>query len=490
MDDINKNVEMIEYGAAEQVQGSCLAIQANSKRYLVDVGSLPSDPKSIDGLLLTHAHLDHISRYLDLISHGFDKGVYAPYQTVDLTELQFIQTITGQFIHNKWVDKHNKTLPIGKKMPHQPVRYVFRDLNKAMQNFRTFNGKKGYPYEVPVKISDDVTATFYDAGHIPGSSQILFEIKLPDGSTRKILTTGDLGRKDYEKYRDDPIASDMPFVNPPYDNFSGLDALVIEATYGNRQHRPLTESITAFEKAVKEAYDNKGRVIIPAFSIARTQIIKCFYYRMNHAGMIPKDMPLVASCPTAEEVEKVMLKHVDEFDARVKEDFKDAFDNPFRNPNLIRHKQMQETWEFIHRKDYSPYIILASSGMGDIGRSRTILRETISDPKTIVLKTSYAAPGTPMWMIRNGNKKIPFDLVGEVENNARFYNMGGLSGHADVDEIVSFIKKIDPDRRLKKIMLKHGEKKSCWDLRETILSRLYYAPDVVVVMKKGQSYFV
>jgi len=481
-------VGLTEYGAAEQVQGSSLVIEANSKKYLVDVGSLPPGP--IDGLLITHAHLDHISRYLDLVSDGFNGPVYAPYQTVDLTELQFIQSISGQFIHNNWVNKHNRTLPNEKQLSHQPVRYVFRDLTKAMKHFRDFNGKKGFPYCEQINISEDVAATFYDAGHIPGSSQILFEIKQDDGLTKKILTTGDLGRKDYEKYKDHPIASDLPFVNPPYDDFSGLDALVIEATYGNRQHRPLSESIDILEAAIKEAYDNKGRIVIPAFSIGRTQIIKCFYYRMDHLGIIPKGMNLVASCPTAEEVEKVMLKHIDEFDLRSKEDFRYPLDNPFKNPHLIKHKKMQETWELIHQRDYTPYIILASSAMGDMGRSRTILRETISDPKTIVLKTSYAAPGTPMWMIKKGFQTIPFDLVGEVENNAKFYNMGGLSGHADVDEINNFIRKIDPERKLKKIFLKHGEKKSCFDLRETIIQRLGYNPDTVVVMKKGERYEV
>lgn len=483
-------IGITEYGAAEQVQGSALVIEANSKKYLVDVGSLPPDPRSIDSLLLTHAHLDHISRYLDIFSTGFDGPVYAPHQTVDLTELQFIQSISGQFIHNKWVDKHNKTLPRDKQMPHHPIRYVFRDLKEAMEHFMAFKEKKGYPYGQPVNLSENISATFYDAGHIPGSSQILFEIRLADGSARKILTTGDLGRKDYERYKDNPIASNIPFVKPPYDDFSGLDALVIESTYGNRQHRPLSESIQILESAIKEAYDTKGRVIIPAFSISKTQIIKCFFYRMDHLGIIPKNMPLVASCPTADEVEKVMMKHMDEFDSIAQEEFKDPLDNPFKNPHLIRHKQMQDTWELIHKVDYSPHIILASSGMGDIGRSRTILRETISDPKTIVLKTSYAAPGTPVWMMKKGFNLIPFDLVGEVPNNAKFYEMGGLSGHADVDEITNFIIKIDPLRKLKKIFVKHGEKKSCHDLRDTIISRLSYNPSSVVVMQKGQTYLL
>ncbi|MFH1174297.1 MAG: MBL fold metallo-hydrolase [archaeon] len=480
-------VTIAEYGAAETVPGSKLLLCVDGKNILIDMGKdyshetkmLPFNPKSIDAVVLTHGHLDHIGELMNL-NRAFDGPIHATPETYDITEMQLKQDVGSVYMYNKSI--RGKRIQFGPKkgeyVPFKKAEYTTDDVNKTMAQVLQHDYHE--QFQLP-----NATATFYDAGHIPGSAQILFTIDTKEGP-KKLLTSFDLGRTDY-KILGHPVA-DIPLVRYPETEFPGdIDYIVIESTYGNRVHGPLEESISTLEKAVQDTYDQKGRLIIPAFSIMRTHMLWNFLYRLHEEGRLP-EMPIYSSSPTANTVSRIILKHIKDLDERALEEFERKNNNPFEFPGLIHHKKMAETYEVLDNAQ-PPYAIIASSGMCEMGRVVPILAKTISNPTTMVLLTGYASPGTRADALKRGAKEIYFD--GEmIENNAEVRKMGGLSGHADKDEIIAHLKHIHPPgqgKQFKGIFIKHGEKEACYALRDSIIEA-GYAPETVIVMKKGVKY--
>ncbi len=501
MNNIEDIIQITEFGAAEAVPGSKLMLESGKNRILVDIGTeykkdeenmpLPFDARSINQLLLTHGNADHMGQLLKLTKAGFKGKIFSTQETADITETQLSQSVSSSFIHNNWAKGrvYNHDPKKGEKVRFKEIMFTYRDMKEAMNLFEPFEGKRGFPYEQQVNISGDVKATFYEAGHIPGAAQILFEIS-KNGRQLKLLTSYDLGRTDY-KITQHPIAN-IPLVRFPHTKFpKGIDYIVVESTYGNKVHGNLEDSIGSLEGAAKDAAKNGGKLIIPAFSIMRTQMIWDFFFRLGKEGRLPLNMPLYSSSPTADEISRIMLKYIDNFDEEAKKEFVDKDNNPFHFDRLIRHRKMGETIELLKDKSKASYSVIASSGMCDFGRIVTILGYTISDPKNIILSTGYAAEGTRMWMMQNHYEEIPFnETIGPVKLRADVRKMGGLSGHADCKEIIAHLRNIhDPARgeQFKGIYIKHGEKDACHALREEIIKEGYNTSSVYV-MKKGEAY--
>jgi metallo-beta-lactamase family protein len=501
------SIRLIEYGAAEQVAGSKLLLQAGRYNILIDIGLdytegegegklLPFDAESIDCLVLTHAHADHMGQLLKLYKAGFKGKIYSTQETFDLSRLQMTQTVSSPFIHNKWArgKRFKSGSNQGRFIPFKKILYTNRDIDDVSNLFESYDGKPGFPYEKKVLVAKDeltrIDVTYYEAGHIPGSSQILFEI-MHNGKQKKILTAFDLGRTDY-KIVNHPIA-DVPIVRFPYTNFpKDIDIAVIEATYGSKIHAPLEESIETYLEAVNYTSKNGGQIVIPAFSIMRMQMLDCINYNLEKEGKLPKSMQFISSCPTGNSVWKIFLKYLYNFDERTREMFLDENNNPYNFSRLIRHKKMEETREAIRLGQPAAYF--ASSGMGSWGRAKTILREVISNPKNSVLSTGYASLGTIMGEIGQGNKAIHFgDEIGDVAMNAKYFRMGGLSGHADYLENLAHMNNLyDPITDFRKrlpldILIKHGEKESCESQRRGFIER-GHKPENILVMKKGRAY--
>lgn len=261
-------VRITEFAAAENVAGSKLLVDYGEKT-LVDCGleyrdgeenePLPFDAGGIDHLLLTHGHADHVGQMLKLFSAGFSGDVYCTRQTADLTKLQLTQSVNGPFMHNTWA--RGKRFLYGPQkgqfIPFQKIRFRSRDVRDAIAHFVSDDGlHAGFPYEKPIRVSEKMTATFYEAGHIPGSAQILLEIQTGE-RPKKILFAYDLGRTDY-KLAQHPIA-DIPIVRFPHTDFPGdIDDIVIEATYGDKVHGNLDDSIGALEEAFTDAAKKRG----------------------------------------------------------------------------------------------------------------------------------------------------------------------------------------------------------------------------------------
>lgn len=492
------NIILTEFGAAETVPGSKLLVQVNKKNYLIDIGKeygekddtreLPFDASNIESLILSHAHADHMGEMLKLVKKGFKGRVFSTYETAEITKSQLNQEVSSVFYHNKTVKgkKYTYGPNNGKWIPFKPVMYDSKDVKKSMSLFESFKDyKPGLPYENKTTLSNDVNITFYEAGHIPGSTQILLEVN-HGGRNVNLLTACDLGRTDY-KILGRP-RSDTPIVKFPSTNLpKSIDYIVVESTYGDKIHAPLEDSIKVLEDAAKDAAKNNGKLIIPAFSIMRTHMLWNFLFRLYQQGRLPKEMKFYSSSPSANQISKIILKHIEDLDEKALQEFANKDYNPFYFDNLIHHKKLEETKQVL--KENSPMGIIASSGMCEGGRIIPILEETITDPKNIILLTGYAAPKTRAAKLMNKEKEIPFNN-GLIELKADVRKMGGLSGHADKEEIIAHLKSIhDPEKgeQFKGIFIKHGEKEACYKLKDRIIEA-GFKPETVHVMKKGQAY--
>ncbi|MBN2052669.1 MBL fold metallo-hydrolase [Candidatus Woesearchaeota archaeon] len=493
----NNIIGITEYGAAQKVPGSNILLRIGNKYYLIDIGShynnrldkepLPFDARTIDCLTESHGHGDHMGLSLKLLKSGFKGRTFATYCTADLTLLQNNQAVKSVFVYNKMV-KGKKIPGTNQWIPFKKIEYNDADVKGFMNTFESYDKSHlGFPYNVPIKLSEDAEIMFLEAGHIPGSAQILLTIN-KDGRKIKILNAVDLGRTDYN-ITDHPIA-DIPIVRSPDTKLpKDIDYVVIEATYGDRTHKPLADSLGTLEEAIKDAYKQKGKLIIPAFSIMRTQMLEYFFFKFNELGRLPKDFMVYLSSPSAVDVNKMILEHPEDMDTNARKDFKNKLKNPFNFEKLIIHNKWTETDEIARSASALSSAIIASSGMCDYGRIVSVLENTISDPKNIILLTGYVSPGTRGYLLQNKEKKIPFP-DGLVDLKADVRKMGGMSGHADCKEMLAHLKHIkDPAKReqFKGIFIKHGEKEACYALKRELIKAGYDVASIHV-MERGKEY--
>jgi metallo-beta-lactamase family protein len=481
------NLRLTEFGAAKQVAGSKLGLGVEKNSYLIDCGSnysdepetkLPFSAPGIDALILTHGHNDHMGDTPLLFKEGFRKNIFSTECTADISQSQFNQALNQFFLSQ------------------EPAKAAFYEgiTPEVIMNLFAKGGNSGQPgfkYQQPVKIADDLTATFYEAGHIPGSSQILFDITMEDGRKSKLLTCFDLGRTDY-KVSPYPI-TDTPFVKFPHKDFPhDIDNIVVEATYGDKTHRPLSESLDVLKECLDRTYKSGGKLIIPAFSIMRTQMLLYYLFMLDKDSKMP-NMPIFFSSPSAADINRIMLKHYSDFDEVAIKQFEDKEYNPFDFEKLRYVKYSKHNLSLYNRS--GPFVLLASSGMCDMGRIVGHLQHGIGDPKNTVLLTGYQSPGSVGGLIAQKEENpslkanIPID-GGEYPLNASVYRMHGLSGHADGHEMVAHLLQIrDPAKYgpFKGVFIKHGEADQCTGLQKLIIEAGYPA-ETVHVMEKGTQY--
>ncbi|MBR9705817.1 MBL fold metallo-hydrolase [Candidatus Pacearchaeota archaeon] len=505
-----------EYTAAEDVAGSKLILEfSDLEKILIDMGMeyrdgefedpIPFPTTGINNLLLTHPHADHIGQVIKLCKAGFKGGIFTPYASADIaTKIQLPQQANNFWMHNKRAQDLAKK---GIYIPRKKVLWGYRDFKNIRDTqFRYFEepeeGKKvqlGFPYETPIEILNKrdtkVTATFYEAGHIPGSSQILLEIE-DKGVKSKILTSFDLGRTDYH-IKGHPIA-DTPIVKAPHTDFpEDIDSMVIEATYGNKTHSG-DDPREVLEDVINHTAKKNGQLIIGAFSIMRTHMLQYYLYDLDLQGKLPDNMHFYVTSPGADKCGRIMLKHQQDLDEEAIKRFIDKKDNFFYFDRLTHHNKVQQTKDALAQGDaINPCGWLASSGMFQGGRIERLLRNGgLQDPRNTILATGYQSPGTRGYDLINGATKIPFLDGGIIERKAEVRRMHGLSGHADIEELVAHVKNVctpEESRRRDKmfrVYVKHGEKESCWAVKARLEKEGYVRENnaEVVVMKKGKSY--
>ena len=400
--------------------------------------NFPFDPKQLDAVVLSHAHIDHCGNLPNLCARGYDGNIYCTFATRDLAAIMLedsagIQRDDAAFISKK---RAKQKLP-----PVQPL-YTETDAEKAVRQFVTIN------YDRPMPVLDGVTVTFRDAGHILGAAQVILDIQ--EGSRKfRYLFSGDIGRGN-----DDILRDPQPVENADY--------LQVESTYGGREHTSPPGAITQLAQIVRETLvERKGKVIIPSFSVGRTQQIVYSLHRLALDGQLPK-VPIFVDSPLSVNATEIYRLHPECFNETIYKFLREK-ENPFGMENLTYIREVAHSMKLNELAD--PAIIISASGMAEAGRIRHHLKNNIGDPKNLILFIGYCAEHTLGAQIVAGQN--PVNIFGEPQQvRAKVVSLDSFSGHADKNELRRYVEKISGD--MKKIFCIHGEESQCLAHAETL----------------------
>lgn len=443
------------FGATHMVTGSNYLVSTDKYKFLIDCGlfqggekeellnieSFPYDPKEIDFVLLSHAHIDHSGRIPLLYKQGFKGSVYCTKPTFDLCDIMLRDSASIQESDAEWENK--RRIRSGKKK--------ISPLYKIEDAIYSLNFFKSKYYDEIIDINEDISIRFKDAGHILGSAIIEIWVK-EDNKTAKIVFSGDLGVKNK------PILKNPSIID-------SADYLILESTYGNSVHKKKDDNFADLVKYIEKVTFNGGTVIIPSFAVGRTQeLIYQFnkYYKYNEDLEYHYRVPIYIDSPMAVEATKAFMKNSYYFDDEAKKLIKNG-DNIFQFDNLRYVKTTEESMSL--NKVKFPRVIISSSGMATAGRVRHHLKHSLWDEKNAVVFVGYQAKNTLGRILLDQTKSVK--LLGEnIAVKADIKNMEGFSGHADKNDILNWINdfKIKP----KKIFLVHGEDEEMIPLSKNI----------------------
>lgn len=446
-------------GGARTVTGSQHLLHINGKKILLECGLFQGkrsesyernknfrfNPAEIDVMLLSHAHIDHSGNIPNLVKHGFKANIYATSATVDLCQIMLRDSAHLQEMDIEFVNKKRK------KKGEEPVEplYEIEDVERAMTHFI------GVQYNKQIDILPGVKATFRDAGHILGSAGIQLDIKNSDGREIRFGFSGDIGRPD------------APVINNP-DVLRDLDILIMESTYGNRFHTQAEEVEEEFSSTISEVINRRGKVIIPAFAVGRTQTIVYMLHKLFNQNRIPS-VPIYVDSPLALNATNVFRSHPECMDRETYRVFLEEGSDPFGFERLTYIKTVAESKRLNDIKE--PMIIIAASGMAEGGRILHHLRNNIEHPENLILFVGYASQHTLARKIMDGEKEV--NIFGETFTvHSAVKTMDYFSGHADQKELLEYLKFNPPDK-LKNLFLVHGEEDQANPFREKLLSLGY-----------------
>lgn len=433
-------------GAAQYVTGSSHLIELEDGfKILLDCGLFQGkgaqnwewnnhwyfNPAEINCFVLSHAHIDHCGRIPKLVKDGYNGPIHATHATRSLCAVMLLDSAKIQEMDVQW---HNEKILKKRKRDTSVLReplYTSEDIGPAMIKF------EGHPYDVWEYIHPNVQILYKDAGHILGSASIT--LKINEGGKETIIGfTGDIGRPDRPILRD-PVQ--MPEV----------DYLICESTYGDRVHESTPEQSAQFLDVIKHTcIDKRGKLIIPAFSLGRTQEIVYMLDKMENAGLLPYIQVYVDS-PLAVNVTHIFGLHPECFDSEISE-YLLTDNNPFGFNNLKYIKNVEESKAL--NGDDEPCIIISASGMMNAGRVKHHLFNNIENPKNTFLMVGYCSPETPGGILRTGAETINiFDEEKIVR--AEVVIMDSFSAHGDKNEMYDFIS--NQKNKTKRIFLVHGE---------------------------------
>ena len=427
-------------GAAREVTGSCHILRFNGKTVLLDCGmfqgrraetreknaTLPLPVAEIDAVVLSHAHIDHSGRLPLLSAHGYRGPVYCTSATRDLCAVMLadsahIQEKDAEFLARR---KHIASAPL----------YGMRDAAAIIDRMVSF------AYDVAFEVVPGLRATFVDAGHILGSASVVLECT-ENGVTRRIVFSGDIGRKG------------LPIIRDPHPP-AGADVVLIESTYGNREHIPVEGARDELARIISETAARGGRVLIPAFAVGRTQEIVYDLHILAREGRIPA-IPIYVDSPLAIDATTVFAMHPEVFDQDE--------DLVQRVQDLFHFTQVTYTRDVLASKalsqQHGPMVIVAASGMMEAGRILHHLAHHASDPRTTILIVGFQAEHT---LGRRIVERAPMIKVfnEEIPLRARVEVLGSYSAHGDRHELQAWLDTVragNPSGKVPDIYLVHGE---------------------------------
>ncbi len=430
-------------GAAGEVTGSSTLLETGSSRALVDFGlhqgfktaearnrHVPKslEPSRLDAVVLTHAHLDHCGRIPILHRQGFRGPIWATPATIDLCEILLKDSANIQQME---ADRLSRTRARRgrSREPVQPL-YTTADASAAMTLFRKL------PYEQPTEVAPGMTCRFVDAGHILGSASA--ELKVSNGSrSHTIAFSGDVG------------VHDTPILRDPV-TFQSADTLILESTYGDRNHRPREETLKELTDLLADCRSCHGKVLIPAFAVGRTQNLIYILGSLQRAGRLDGIRVYIDS-PMAIETTELYLRHRNLFDEKTLAIIESG-DSPLHFDGLRNTRTPDESRALNGIEDH--VIIIAGAGMMNGGRIQHHLKHNLWKPETSLLIVGYQAEGTLGRRIVEGAKRVR--IMGEVVAvKAKVHTLGGLSAHAGQSGLVKWTEPLKASRP--RIFLNHGE---------------------------------
>lgn len=430
-------------GAARTVTGSKhLIIADDGKKILLDCGFFQGkgketdgmnrefnfDPAEIDYLILSHAHIDHSGNIPNLVKQGFKGPIVCTKATLDLCKIMLTDSAHIQENDVKFVNK--RRMKRG-EAPLKPL-YSVKDVDKAMAQF------VGVNYNTKHSVYENLTVFYTDSGHILGSAAV--NLKLTEnGKTKKICFTGDIGR-----YNGSILKDPQPFPQAEY--------IIAESTYGDRLHSPMVDSEQKlFDVIYNTCVTKKGKVIIPAFSLGRTQELVYALDQMEKKKMLPRINVYVDS-PLSVNATNIMRDHPECFNEDILEYMKSDSD-PFGFNNLIYVQDAEESKQLNDRKE--PCIIISASGMADAGRIKHHIANNASNPNNTILMVGYAEPHSLGGKLRAGNKVVKIFGI-EHQVNAEVVIIDSYSAHGDYKEMIDYFECQDK-KQVKQLFLVHGE---------------------------------
>jgi metallo-beta-lactamase family protein len=439
------------YGATGQVTGSCYLLETGSHRILLDCGlfqgsketekqnevDFPFDPARIDAVILSHAHLDHCGRLPKLVKDGFKGTVFLTEASFPLLELMLRDAVHLQLRDTEWENKRRQRA--GKKLL-EPL-YELEDVEALLKL------RQPIAYSQEKEILAGITVSFHEAGHILGSSIVRLRIKDHD-KVKTLVFSGDLGNPNSPLLRDPTVLTEA-------------DVLLLESTYGNRDHKPLENTLNELRETLAEAAQSGGNVIIPAFAVGRTQDLIYWLGKIQRQGRLPQQQIYLDS-PMAISASEIYAANTNLFNIDDPEFTKIAPQGWHAWLKGLIYSQTAEESMAVNRIAGGA-IIIAGSGMCNGGRIRHHLKYNLWRRNAHIIITGFQAEGTLGRIIVDGKKKVLKILGSEVKVEAKIHTLGALSAHADQSQLLKWASHFKaPHPRL---YLVHGEKTATLSLQ-------------------------
>ncbi|MFN2635485.1 MAG: MBL fold metallo-hydrolase RNA specificity domain-containing protein [Gemmatimonadaceae bacterium] len=431
-------MEITFVGAAREVTGSCHLLHVNGHTVALDCGmfqgkrqeaaeknrQLPAPVSELDAVVLSHAHIDHSGRLPFLVAEGYSRTIWATSATRDLSAVMLADSAHIQEKDAEFLAKRRKDFV----EPLYGMRHAVRTMDLMV----------GVPYNRPFDVVPGIRATYIDAGHILGSASVLLDCT-EGGKTRRLVFSGDIGRSGLAIVRD-PI--------PP----EGADALIMESTYGNRDHESVEGARAQLAQVIRDTAAKGGRILIPAFAVGRTQEMIYALHSLAKEGAIPA-IPIYVDSPLAIDTTTVFEMHPESFDRS--EEMVQKANELFRFELLHYTRDVEESKAL--SRAHGPMVIIAASGMMENGRIVHHLAQGASDPRNTILVVGFQAEHT---LGRRVVERQPIlHIFGEeVPLHARVEVIDGYSAHADRTEMTTWLGRVkEKSPRLGPVWLVHGE---------------------------------
>ncbi len=463
-------VDLQFWGAAQTVTGSMhLLTTAARERLLLDCGlyqgrrelaeqvnrNFPFAPSSISAVVLSHAHIDHTGNLPQLVGQGFSGPVYTTPATRDLAGIMLRDSAHIQVSDAQWINKRRA------REGQSPISPLYNEADAVA----TLEAIQSIGYGRPFPVADGVKVTYFDAGHILGSAGLVIEMKDGDHKIR-VGFSGDVGRWNMPILRD-------PTPLPP------VDYLLLESTYGGKTHPPIESAKGELADVIRRTAERGGKVIIPAFSVGRTQELLYMMRQLQDDGLLPK-IPVFVDSPLAIDATTVFRLHPECFDAETM-GYIEGSHGPFDFDGLRFTRHADDSKKI---NDLAgPAVIIAASGMAEAGRIRHHLANHIGDPNSTILIVGFQAEHT--LGRRLVEKDAQVNIFGQrYQRKAEVVVINSLSAHADQPELLRYLGNQDP-ATLKGIFLVHGE----IDRQEKLASALKSAGfSHVEIPERGQAF--